>query len=129
MKLGQRLLVFYFLILGVVSWFVLDLVFGQAKPLVRQSAEETLVDAANLLAEIVAEDAESGEIVITSSLRQALNRYAGRTPDADIWGLKKDRIHTHIYITGPTGTVLFDSRGNDEGEDFSRWNDVHLTLH
>jgi two-component system sensor histidine kinase CreC len=120
MKLGQRLLVFYFLILG--------LVFGQAKPLVRQSAEETLVDAANLLAEIVAEDAANGQIVITPSLRQALNRYAGRTPDADIWGLKKDRIHTHIYITGPTGVVLFDSRGKDEGEDFSRWNDVHLTL-
>ena len=128
MKLGQRLLVFYFLILGLVGWFVLDLVFGQAKPLVRQSAEETLVDAANLLAEIVAEDAANGQIVITPSLRQALNRYAGRTPNADIWGLKKDRIHTHIYITGPTGVVLFDSRGKDEGEDFSRWNDVHLTL-
>jgi two-component system sensor histidine kinase CreC len=128
MKLGQRLLVFYFLILGLVGWFVLDMVFGQAKPLVRQSAEETLVDAANLLAEIVAEDAHNGEIVITPSLRQALNRYAGRTPDADIWGLKKDRTHTHIYITGPTGLVLFDSRGKDEGQDFSRWNDVHLTL-
>jgi len=128
MKLGQRLLVFYFLILGLVGWFVLDLVFGQAKPLVRQSAEETLVDAANLLAEIVASDAANGEIVITPSLRDALNRYAGRTPDADIWGLKKTRIHTHVYITGPTGTVLFDSRGQDEGKDFSRWNDVHLTL-
>ncbi|MED5387580.1 MAG: two-component system sensor histidine kinase CreC [Pseudomonadota bacterium] len=128
MKLGQRLLVFYFLILGLVGWFVLDLVFGQAKPLVRQSAEETLVDAANLLAEIVAEDARDGEIVVTPSLRQALNRYAGRMPEADIWGLKKTRIHTHVYITGPTGTVLFDSRGQDEGEDFSRWNDVHLTL-
>ena len=102
MKLGQRLLVFYFLILGVVSWFVLDLVFGQAKPLVRQSAEETLVDAANLLAEIVAEDAESGEIVITPSLRQALNRYAGRTPDADIWGLKKTvSIPTSISLVPP----------------------------
>ncbi len=128
MKLGQRLLIFYFLILGLVGWFVLDLVFGQAKPLVRQSAEETLVDAANLLAEIVASDAANGEIVITPALRDALNRYAGRTPDADIWGLKKTRIHTHVYITGPTGTVLFDSRGRDEGKDFSRWNDVHLTL-
>lgn len=128
MKLGQRLLVFYFLILGLVGWFVLDLVFGQAKPLVRQSAEETLVDAANLLAEIVASDARNAEIVITPALRGALNRYAGRTPDADIWGLKKTRIHTHVYITGPTGTVLFDSRGRDEGKDFSRWNDVHLTL-
>lgn len=128
MKLGQRLLVFYFLILGLVGWFVLDLVFGQAKPLVRQSAEETLVDAANLLAEIVASDARNAEIVITPALRGALNRYAGRTPDADIWGLKKTHIHTHVYITGPTGTVLFDSRGRDEGKDFSRWNDVHLTL-
>ncbi len=128
MKLGQRLLVFYFLILGLVGWFVLDLVFGQAKPLVRQSAEETLVDAANLLAEIVASDTHNGQIVITPALRDALNRYAGRTPDADIWGLKKTRIHTHVYITGPTGTVLFDSRGRDEGKDFSRWNDVHLTL-
>jgi len=128
MKLGQRLLVFYFLILGLVGWFVLDLVFGQAKPLVRQSAEETLVDAANLLAEIVASDARDGQIVITPALRDALNRYAGRTPDADIWGLKKTRIHTHVYITGPSGTVLFDSRGQDEGKDFSRWNDVHLTL-
>ena len=128
MPLGVRIFLVYFLFVGLAGWFVLDLVFGQAKPLVRQSAEETLVDAANLLAEIVAEDARNGEIVITPSLRQALNRYAGRTPDADIWGLKKDRIHTHIYITGPTGTVLFDSKGQDEGEDFSRWNDVHLTL-
>ena len=103
-------------------------IWWQAKPLVRQSAEETLVDAANLLAEIVASDAANGEIVITPALRDALNRYAGRTPDADIWGLKKTRIHTHVYITGPTGTVLFDSRGQDEGKDFSRWNDVHLTL-
>ena len=74
MKLGQRLLVFYFLILGLVGWFVLDLVFGQAKPLVRQSAEETLVDAANLLAEIVASDAANGEIVITPALRSRERR-------------------------------------------------------
>ncbi len=128
MKLGQRLLLFYFLILGLLGWFVLDMVFSQAKPLVRQSAEETLVDAANLLAEMVAVDAANGAIVITPQLREALQRYAARTPDADIWGMKKGAIHTHVYITGPDGVVLFDSRGIDEGEDFSRWNDVYLTL-
>ena len=128
MKLGQRLLLFYFLILGVLGWFVLDMVFSQAKPLVRQSAEETLVDAANLLAEMVAVDAQNGAVVITPKLREALQRYAVRTPDADIWGMRKGAIHTHVYITGPDGKVLFDSRGRDEGEDFSRWNDVYLTL-
>ncbi|WP_308367752.1 MULTISPECIES: two-component system sensor histidine kinase CreC [unclassified Microbulbifer] len=128
MKLGRRLLLFYFFILGLLGWLVLDLVFGQAKPLVRQSAEETLVDAANLLAEIIASDTRQGQVVITPELRAALNRYAGRDLDADIWGLKKAAIHTHVYVTGPTGTVLFDSRGRDEGMDFSRWNDVYLTL-
>lgn len=128
MKLGQRLLLFYFLILGLLGWFVLDMVFSQAKPLVRQSAEETLVDAANLLAEMVAVDAQNGAIVITPQLREALQRYAARTPDADIWGMKKGGIHTHVYITGPDGVVLFDSRSRDEGEDFSQWNDVYLTL-
>ena len=128
MKLGQRLLLFYFLILGLLGWFVLDMVFSQAKPLVRQSAEETLVDAANLLAEMVAVDAENGAVVITPQLREALQRYAARTPDAEIWGMKKGTIHTHVYITGPEGVVLFDSRGRDEGNDFSQWNDVYLTL-
>lgn len=128
MKLGQRLLLFYFLILGLLGWFVLDMVFGQAKPLVRQSAEETLVDAANLLAEMVAVDARNGAVVITPQLREALQRYAVRTPDAEIWGMKKGTIHTHVYITGPDGVVLFDSKGLDEGKDFSRWNDVYLTL-
>ncbi len=128
MKLGQSLLLFYFLILGLLGWFVLDMVFSQAKPLVRQSAEETLVDAANLLAEMVAVDAHNGQVVITPQLREALQRYAARTPDAEIWGMKKGGIHTHVYITGPDGVVLFDSRGRDEGEDFSRWNDVYLTL-
>lgn len=128
MKLGQRLLLFYFLILGLLGWFVLDMVFSQAKPLVRQSAEETLVDAANLLAEMVAVDAQNGAIVITPQLREALQRYAARTPDAEIWGMKKGGIHTHVYITGPEGVVLFDSQGRDEGQDFSRWNDVYLTL-
>ena len=128
MKLGQRLLLFYFLILGLVGWFMLDMVFSQAKPLVRQSAEETLVDAANLLAEMVAVDAEQGAIVITPQLREALQRYAARTPDANIWGMTKNAIHTHVYITDPNGKVLFDSQGRNEGEDFSGWNDVYLTL-
>ena len=91
MKLGQRILLFYFLILGLLGWFVLDLVFDRVKPLVRQSAEETLVDAANLLAEMVAVEAKDGAVVVTPQLREALNRYAGRTPDP------KNAIYSNLY--------------------------------
>ncbi|ERS14223.1 two-component system sensor histidine kinase CreC [Alloalcanivorax xenomutans] len=128
MKLSGQFLLIFFLIMGLVSWFTMDLVLDEAQPLVRQSAEETLVDAANLLAEVIAMDTRGDELAITPALRSALRRYAQRLPGAKIWGLSKNRIDTHIYITSADGIVLFDSRGENEGKDFSRWNDVHLTL-
>ena len=48
--------------------------------------------------------------------------------DADIWGFHKDRIHTRVSVTDARGIVVFDSTGRAVGEDYSRWNDVHLTL-
>ena len=128
MKLSRQLLLIFFLIMGLVSWFTMDLVLGEAKPLVRQSAEETLVDAANLLAEIIASDVDHERLTITPALRGALQRYADRTPAATIWGLDKNRTDTHVYVTDARGVVRFDSRGENEGEDFSQWNDVLLTL-
>ncbi|MCC4309748.1 MAG: two-component system sensor histidine kinase CreC [Alcanivorax sp.] len=128
MKLSRQLLLIFFLVMGLVSWFIMDLVLGEAKPLVRQSAEETLVDAANLLAEIIASDARDQRLTITPDLRAALQRYAERAPAATIWGLDKNRTDTHVYVTDARGVVRFDSQGLNEGEDFSRWNDVLLTL-
>ena len=40
----------------------------------------------------------------------------------------KQAFDHRIYITDQRGVVLFDSSGRDVGQDYSRWNDVHLTL-
>jgi two-component system, OmpR family, sensor histidine kinase CreC len=102
-------------------------VIEHVKPAVRQSTEETLVDTANLVAELVREDLRRGTLE-QSDLSDVLRRFGERRPDAKIWGIDKSRIHHRIYVVDEKGTVLVDSTGRDLGRDYSRWNDVYFTL-
>ncbi|MEG0248844.1 MAG: two-component system sensor histidine kinase CreC, partial [Pseudomonas sp.] len=94
---------------------------------VRQSAEETLVDTANLLAEILHDDVKAGTLG-QSRLPLLLRAYGQRQPNADIWGLPKNQVNHRIYVTDAKGVVLLDSSGEAVGQDYSRWNDVYRTL-
>jgi len=51
-----------------------------------------------------------------------------RSPGAQIWGLAKNQVSHRIYVTDAHGIVLLDSSGEALGKDYSRWNDVYLTL-
>ena len=42
--------------------------------------------------------------------------------------MRKRTLDYRITITDRHGLVLFDSTGRDVGRDYSRWNDVYLTL-
>lgn len=127
MNFTLRLLLGYFLIVGLAAWFVLNSFSEEVKPGVRQTMEETLVDIAHLLAEMVVEDSASGQLD-TVRFAAAFERYQQRDPHADIWGFRKDTVDLHVYITDARGIVLYDSEGLAVGRDYSRWNDVHLTL-
>ncbi|WP_409287152.1 two-component system sensor histidine kinase CreC [Pseudomonas guariconensis] len=127
MRLGIRIFLVYFLFVGLSGYFLLSTVREQIRPVVRQSSEETLVDTANLLAEILHDDVKAGTLS-QSRLPQVLASYGERRPGAQIWGLAKNQISHRIYVTDAQGTVLLDSSGQDVGMDYSRWNDVYLTL-
>jgi two-component system, OmpR family, sensor histidine kinase CreC len=127
MSLSLRLFLFYALFVALSGWFVVRQVLEEVKPAVRQSTEETLVDTANLLAELSSDDLRHGSLS-QSQLPELLARYGQRRPGASIWGIRKDRIEDRIYIVDRRGIVLLDSSGRDVGKDYSRWNDVYLTL-
>jgi len=127
MRLGIRIFLVYFLFVGLSGYFLLNTVREQIRPVVRQSSEETLVDTANLLAEILRDDVKAGTLA-QSRLLQLLESYGQRRPGAEIWGLAKNQVSHRIYVTDAKGRVLLDSSGNDLGKDYSRWNDVYLTL-
>jgi two-component system sensor histidine kinase CreC len=128
MKLSHRIFLGYFLVVALAGFFLLKSVRDELRPAVRQSMEETLVDTANLLAEVVEEDVRGGRIM-ASDFSRAVQNFVLRNPGADIWGFQKNEIVYRIYITDEKGIVIYDSDHDQAvGEDYSQWNDVYLTL-
>ncbi len=127
MPLGIRIFLAYFLFVGLAGWFVLGTVMDEIRPGMRQSTEETLVDTANLLAELLREDVKHGTLA-QGRLPDLLRAYGQRRPQANIWGVRKQAVSHRIYVTDARGVVLLDSAGEAVGQDYSRWNDVYLTL-
>ncbi len=127
MRIGLRILLGYFLIVAIAALLLGRVFLQEVKPGVRQAMEDTLVDTANLLAEQAADDMLAGRIDdgrFAAHVRALTDRDLG----ADIWGFRKRRVSTRIYVTDTRGIVVFDSDGRDVGKDYSRWNDVYLTL-
>ncbi len=127
MKIGLRILLGYCLIVGLAAWFLLAVFVQQVKPGVRLTQEDTLVDSANLLAALVVDDVKSGKVA-DSKLLERIAALKHRNINVKIGGFSKQAINDRIYITDVKGIVIFDSSGLDVGRDYSRWNDVLLTL-
>lgn len=127
MKLSVRLFLGYFFLVAVAGQLVLMLVARQFSPGVRTALEASLVDTANLLAELAAPDLLQDRID-QGSFAAAIRRYSARPIAATIFGLPKQSLDYRVYVTDAAGIVRFDSAGQALGQDFSRWNDVYLTL-
>ena len=127
MSLGLRIFLVYVLFIGLTGYFVLNTVMEEIRPGVRQSTEETLVDTANLMAEILRDDFKAGTLN-QNRWPELLKAYGERQPKANIWGLSKNQVNHRIYVTDAKGLVVLDSSGVAVGQDYSRWNDVYLTL-
>jgi two-component system sensor histidine kinase CreC len=127
MRIALRILLGYFLIVALAGLLLARVFLQEVKPGVRQAMEDTLVDTANLLAVQARDDLVAGRIA-EGRFAASVRELVGRDPGADIWGFAKRGIGTRIYVTDARGIVVFDSTGRDVGQDYSRWNDVYLTL-
>lgn len=127
MKIGLRVFLGYFLIVALAALLLARVFVAQVKPGVRQAMEDTLVDTANVLAELATDDFLAGRIDRGEFARR-VRALRERDLGAEIWGFEKRQANYRIYVTDARGTVVFDSAGLDAGRDYSRWNDVHRTL-
>jgi len=127
MRLGLKLFLGFFLIVGIAAFFVMRVFVNEVKPGVRQAMESTLVDAANVLAVMAAPDLKAGRIADGAFASQMATAQR-RDPKAMVWRFPKRSIDYRVTVTNAKGIVIYDSRGQDVGRDNSRWNDVHLTL-
>ncbi len=128
MKIGLRIFLGYFLIVGLAGFFVMRVFVEEVKPGVRQAMEDTLVDTANALALLAAHDLREGDMA-HGQFAKGVDELARRDLDAKIWTYHKRHADYRIYVTDARGVVVYDSAHRDVGKDYSRWNDVYLTLH
>lgn len=127
MSRRTRIFVGALLVYVAVVGLVLYRVSADLDPRYRESAEESLVDTANLLATLLERRAYSS-IIPTDELERTLEHLQRRPIYARIFDIEKTAVDLHVYVTNRDGLVLFDSRGRDVGHDYFALRDVWLTL-
>jgi two-component system, OmpR family, sensor histidine kinase CreC len=118
MKISYRIFLGYFLIVGLAAYFILQVFVDQVKPGVRQSMESSLVDTANVKNGVISEGQFSEAILAAKNSRYKAN----------ISDYEKRILNYRIIITDDIGKVIYDSDNTEVGKDYSRWNDIYLTL-
>jgi two-component system, OmpR family, sensor histidine kinase CreC len=93
----------------------------------RESAEETLVDTAYILAAWIETDANES-LIDATRMNQVFNRVYSQQFTAKIYTITKHSVNLRVYVTDTNGIVVYDSMGQDTGLDFRAWHDVHMAL-
>jgi two-component system sensor histidine kinase CreC len=88
-----------------------------------------MVDSATVLASLAARCMTDETGAIREDFREGLAASFGQAPDARIYDFTKTNMDLRVLITDTAGRVLCDSfHGAAEGEDYSGWRDIRLTL-
>ena len=118
-------------ICGVVAFTQL---FGYVKPTAQQVIEDTLLDTSKLLAATLQLPLASGQLyddTYQATLDATLKHTSGARSTLEPTQESSNNNNSRVYVTDANGVVIYDSLPtplNAEGQDYSRWNDVYLTL-
>ncbi len=116
-----------------VGWLMWRLL-ADIDPRYRESAEESLVETAHLMAAQIEQRwveraATPAEPVIDVAVLEPLFRdLYSRELNANIFGFEKTRFELRMTVVDANGHVVFDSLGRETGQDHSTWRDVKLAL-
>ena len=130
MSIRRRILISYLVIIGVGFLYLVYKLADpeEIKPRYMESVEEPMVDTAHLLASLLEQEIRDGQLDV-DRLRDVFKRASTRKLIAQIYSKTKTELDLHVYVTDAKGVVVFDSRdGRAEGQDYSQWRDVFLTL-
>lgn len=129
MAIRTRIFLVYLVLVGGGLYYLMTWILDGVRPRYLESMEESLVDAANLCANVIETKATTAGAIDASAVRTAFDAAYQRKLDALVYSIHKINIDLRIYVTDGAGKVIYDSDGGRaEGEDYSHWNDVRLTL-
>lgn len=128
MKTQWRIFLGFALILAAGFFFLGRFVAGDVRYQLAKATEVSMVDMANILAGFIETDTTTSHPA-TRQLAYVFDNNSSRRFSAQIYELTKSKVDVRVYVTDSKGIVLYDSdNGRAVGEDFSKKNDVFLTL-
>lgn len=128
MRLGATLFLTYLGIFLLCFSYPVARIAGGLRVAYLESAEEPLVDEANLLAAFVAR-ARHGDTLDAAELDRVFADVYGRHLSAAIYDTHKTAVDVRVYVTDASGKLRYDTARIDPiGADYSGWRDVHRTL-
>lgn len=127
MKFRLRVFIVIALVAGLAAWQLYANFREQLKPALQQATEDVLVDTGAALALLAEQDLRAGRLE-DGRLVEVLRELPLRPMEARIWGYARKASSIGVYVTDAQGIVVLDSAGIRKGQDYSRWNDVYLTL-
>lgn len=128
MTLRTRFILIFSTLVALGFYFLIGHLLDDMRQRYVEAVEETLVDQANILASLLEVEIKQGPIP-GEKFHQAFRRVDARSFESQIYQMKKTEVDQRVYVTDAKGVVLFDSdAGKAEGQDYSQWRDVYLTL-
>ncbi|MHC4886375.1 MAG: sensor histidine kinase family protein, partial [Planctomycetota bacterium] len=128
MSIRLRLFLATLLVTSLGFYLLADWIVEDLRPRYLESMEEGMVDTSQILAALLVQEVRSDAIPV-DGLRRAVERARRQRFEAKIYEITKTQINIRILVVNRSGRVVFDSAdGKDEGEDYSRWNDVIRTF-
>lgn len=126
MSLRRRLFLTLCLIVLIGFLSIARWIRGELRNSYSQVVEEILIDYAHLMAAHLENHRMSQQGL--RSLEDMFKKYKTHSVDAKIFDFIKKKPTLEFYVTDNVGKVVFSTKDEDMGKDFSQWNDVYKTL-
>jgi len=123
-RVFAAILLAYAIGVALLMWRLL----ADIDPRYRESAEESLVETAYLIATQIEQRASPDGTLDAGVLAPLFKALYAREIDAEIFGFHKTRIELRLAVVDAQGKVLFDSLQRALGADYSQWRDIRLAL-
>ncbi|HSJ01301.1 MAG: two-component system sensor histidine kinase CreC [Verrucomicrobium sp.] len=128
MSLTSKLLFGFALISAIGFLLMMDQVLERVERQYLEAAEEPMVDIANVLAELLAQDMQPEGTLDSTAITTAMTGAKGRDFEARIYSFVKTKVDMDLYVTDKYGKVLFDSLHPEALGEKRAKRDVVLTL-
>ncbi|WP_235593012.1 two-component system sensor histidine kinase CreC [Leptospira interrogans] len=113
-------------------YYFVDKIEESIRPRYMEAVEESLNDTAHLLASLLerefSQKNDSLEKISERILSPVMQTTRERDLNSKIFEITKKKVDLQLYVTDERGIVIYDSKKLKKGQDYSKKNDVYLTL-